>query len=57
MLAGGLDADNVAEAIRIVRPYVVDVSGGVESSPGEKDPELIREFVRAVAATNQSKES
>ncbi len=57
VLAGGLDADNVAEAIRIVRPYVVDVSGGVESSPGEKEPELIREFVRAVAATNQSKES
>jgi len=55
-LAGGLDVNNVSEAVRTVRPYAVDVSGGVESSPGEKDPELIRAFVHAVQATNQIEE-
>ena len=48
MLAGGLRANNVCEAIRIVRPWGVDVSSGVETSPGVKSPELIAEFVRAV---------
>lgn len=47
LLSGGLDATNVAEAIRIVRPDGVDVSSGVERAPGEKDPDLIRAFVRA----------
>lgn len=47
MLSGGLDADNVAEALRITRAPGVDVSSGVERTPGEKDVEKIRAFVRA----------
>src|SRR5438034_639926 len=48
LTAGGLTPENVAEAIRIVRPYGVDVAGGVESSPGRKDPDKVRRFVEAV---------
>jgi phosphoribosylanthranilate isomerase len=48
MLSGGLDASNVAEALRVTRAPGVDVSSGVERSPGDKDPEKIREFVHAV---------
>ncbi|WP_107328357.1 phosphoribosylanthranilate isomerase [Metapseudomonas otitidis] len=48
VLAGGLTPGNVAEAIRRVRPYAVDVSGGVEASKGIKDPVLIRVFIDAV---------
>jgi phosphoribosylanthranilate isomerase len=46
VLSGGLTPDNVAEAIRITRAEVVDVSSGVESRPGEKDPELVRRFLQ-----------
>lgn len=50
MLAGGLTPENVAEAIRLTGARVVDVSSGVESSPGVKDPDLIRRFVAAASA-------
>ena len=46
MLSGGLDARNVAEALRITRAPGVDVSSGVERAPGEKDPDMIRAFIR-----------
>jgi phosphoribosylanthranilate isomerase len=50
LLSGGLDADNLAEALRITRASGVDVSSSVERAPGEKDPEKIRVFVRAARA-------
>jgi phosphoribosylanthranilate isomerase len=48
VVAGGLNASNVGEAIRTLKPYGVDVVSGVEAKPGKKDPEKVRAFVRAV---------
>ena len=50
-LAGGLRPDNVAAAIRTVRPYAVDICSGVEKAPGRKDPSRIRDLMQAVRST------
>lgn len=53
LLAGGLRPDNVAEAIRRVRPWGVDVATWVESSPGRKDPDALAQFVANARRTHQ----
>ena len=53
-LAGGLTSENIGEAIQTVRPYGVDVSGGVESAPGRKDPAKVRAFVAAARRASES---
>jgi len=56
LLAGGLTPDNVARGIDQVRPFGVDVSSGVESSPGRKDPVLMRRFMEAVRQASPQQE-
>jgi phosphoribosylanthranilate isomerase len=56
ILAGGLSAESVGAAIARVRPFAVDVSGGVEQSPGIKSPEKMRRFIAAVRAADRSGE-
>ena len=53
MVSGGLNAGNVAEAVRVTRAGGVDVSSGVERAPGIKDPEMIRGFIRAARAAER----
>ena len=57
VLAGGLNAGNVAQAIAAVRPFGVDVSSGVEARPGRKSPAAIAEFVAAVRAVSAASRS
>jgi phosphoribosylanthranilate isomerase len=49
ILSGGLNAENVAEAVALVRPYAVDSASGTESAPGHKDPGRLRAFIEAAA--------
>ena len=53
MVSGGLNAGNVGEAVRVTRAGGVDVSSGVERAPGIKDPDMIRDFIRAARATEE----
>ncbi len=54
-LAGGLNPENIGEAIRVAQPYAVDVCSGVEAKPGKKDPALIASFMQAVRVARRKK--
>ena len=53
MVSGGLTADNVAEAVRVTRAGGVDVSSGVERSPGVKDSDMIEHFIRTARSIEE----
>ena len=55
MLSGGLNAANIGEALRLANPPGIDISSGVESAPGVKEPALIEAFFRAVRARKTSR--